>query len=269
MKKQAFIKYHGIGNDFILIDNRRKDFQLSDKEIQLICDRHFGVGSDGLILLERSFGVDFKMIFYNPDATKDMMCGNGGRCIVAFARHIGIVKIKYKFEAPDGIHTAEVFEKLRRNKLNIKLSLLDVDNIVEYTDGQFINSGTAHFVSFVNNLSELDINTLGSKIRHDKRFSDIMGTNANFVEIIAPGKLNIRTFERGVEGETLACGTGITASAIAYVDRYNIQENPIIINAKGGELKVYYTKTPDNRYTNIFLEGFAEKVFEGVFFFER
>lgn len=266
MKKLLFVKYHGTGNDFILVDNRNNSFNLSDKAIQLICDRHFGIGSDGLILLENTKEADFRMIFYNPDATKDMMCGNGGRCIVAFAHSLGIIRDKCKFLAPDGIHHAEIIER-KTNKYNIKLSLLGVDNIVEYTDGQFINSGTAHFVSFLNNLSSLDIDIQGSKIRHDKRFADIKGTNANFVEISALGHLKIRTFERGVEGETLACGTGITASALAYIDKYNIDINPIIINAKGGVLKVYYTKTKDNKYSDIYLEGLAEKVFEGEFYF--
>lgn len=266
MKKQSFVKYHGTGNDFILIDNRKNDFKLTDKEIQLICDRNFGVGSDGLILLENTTEADFQMVFYNPDATKDMMCGNGGRCIVAFANSLGIIGNKTNFLAPDGMHYAEIAEN-KDNKTNVKLSLLDTDKIIEYSDGQFLNTGTAHFVSFVKDLTDLDVITKGKEIRHDKRFEAIKGTNANFVEIISKDNLSIRTFERGVEGETLACGTGITASAIAYVDRYSLSQSPIIVNSRGGVLKVYYTKTKENKYTNIFLEGLAEKTFEGVFYF--
>lgn len=267
MKKQSFVKYHGTGNDFILIDNRKNDFQLTDKEIQLICDRNFGVGSDGLILLENTTEADFTMVFYNPDATKDMMCGNGGRCIVAFANSLGIIGNETNFLAPDGMHYAEIIEN-QDNRTNVKLSLLDTDKIIEYSDGQFLNTGTAHFISFVKDLAGLDVIGKGKEIRHDKRFKDIGGTNANFVEITNIGNLSIRTFERGVEGETLACGTGITASAIAYVDRYSLLESPIIINARGGVLKVYYTRTKENKYTNIFLEGLAEKTFEGVFYFK-
>lgn len=266
MKKLSFVKYHGTGNDFILIDNRNKDFDLEDNEIELICDRNFGVGSDGLILLENTNDADFQMVFYNPDATKDMMCGNGGRCIVAFANSIGIIKNQAKFLAPDGIHYAKIISK-KGSKANVKLSLLDTDKIVEYSDGQFLNTGTAHFISFVKDLNDFDVIGRGKEIRHDKRFQDINGTNANFVEIISQCNLNIRTFERGVEGETLACGTGITASAIAYVDRYSLTKSPVTINARGGVLKVYYKKTKENKYTDIFLEGLAEKTFEGVFYF--
>lgn len=264
MKKIPFVKYHGAGNDFILIDNRKKEYHLSDSQIQLMCDRHFGIGSDGLIVLEQAEGADFQMIYYNPDASKDMMCGNGGRCIVAFAQGLGIINNKTIFQAPDGIHKAEIISN-KDNKSIIKLSLKDVEKIEQLSDGQFLSTGTTHFVCFVENLQTLDIKTKGREIRYDKRFAKTNGTNANFVEIVSETELNIRTYERGVEDETLACGTGITASAIAYVEKYNTPHNPIIINSKGGQLKVYYTKTQSKTYSNIFLEGEAEKVFEGEF----
>lgn len=262
MKEIPFVKYHGAGNDFVLIDNRAGLYKLSEKEIQKICHRHFGIGSDGLMLLEKADGFDFKMVFYNPDASKDMMCGNGGRCIVAFAHSLGIINNKASFLAPDGKHTAEIIEK-QGYKYIVKLSLSDVKEIINFQDGQFLNAGTPHFVKQVDNLETLNLKEIGSKIRYDKRFEKTKGSNANFIEIVKEGEINIRTYERGVEDETLACGTGITASAIAYSEKYNPKTNPITINSKGGKLKVYFTKTNSNTYSNIFLEGEAEKVFEG------
>lgn len=262
MKEIPFVKYHGAGNDFVLIDNRTGEYNLSEKEIQKICNRHFGIGSDGLILLEKADGFDFKMVFYNPDASTDMMCGNGGRCIVAFAHSLGIIDNKVSFLAPDGKHIAEIIEK-QGYKYAIKLGLLDVNEIIDLQDGQFLNSGTPHFVKVVESLEELNLKEKGSLIRYDKRFEKTKGSNANFIEIVKDGEINIRTYERGVEDETLACGTGITASAIAYSEKYNSKVNPITINSKGGQLKVYFTKNESKTYSNIFLEGQAEKVFEG------
>ena len=221
---QKFYKYHGAGNDFLLADNRDGLLSLSASQIRHLCDRHTGFGADGVMLLERSDTQDFRMVFYNPDGSGGMMCGNGGRCIVAFAADLGVVSGQFPvvFEAPDGIHTA-VIQNAGKGLYVIRLKMKDVNGIeeVEGEDGCFLDTGTRHFVKPVTGLEGYPVVEEGRRLRNDPRFAP-EGTNVNFVEYEstpAGTLLHIRTFEKGVEGETLACGTGIVASALAAYHR--------------------------------------------------
>ncbi|MBP1645884.1 MAG: diaminopimelate epimerase [Bacteroidetes bacterium] len=263
METINFVKYQASGNDFVLIDNRFKEYSFTEEQIQKICHRHFGIGSDGLILLENSKEADFLMKFFNPDGSSDMMCGNGGRSIVAFAKSLLIIDKEASFIAPDGLHSAQIISQEENHSL-VKLSLRDVNEVSLYDDGQYLNTGTSHFVKEVDDVSQINIKEEGKAIRYDKRFEKFKGTNANFIQVVNNGELRIRTYERGVEDETLSCGTGITASAIAYAEKYKLNQSPITIHSKGGELKVFFEKTAQNTYSNIFLQGSVEKVFDGV-----
>jgi len=219
---QKFFKYHGAGNDFLLADNRDGRLTLSATQVRHICDRHTGFGADGVMLLERSDSKDFKMVFYNPDGSGGMMCGNGGRCIVAFASDLGVVSGNFpiEFEAPDGIHTAVILSDSKDRIHNgvegssiVRLKMKDVAGItiLDEENACFLDTGTRHLVKFVSGLDDYPVKDEGKKLRMDPRFAP-EGTNVNFVETPS---LRIRTFEKGVEDETLACGTGIVASAIA------------------------------------------------------
>ena len=214
---QKFYKYHGAGNDFLLADNRDGLLSLSADQVRHLCDRHTGFGSDGVMLLEKSETLDFKMVFYNPDGSSGMMCGNGGRCIVAFAAFLGVVSGNFpvEFEASDGAHTAVILDPD-----NIRLKMRDVKGIVDYPEDQacFLNTGTRHLVKFIEGLESMDVVSEGRILRSDPRFMP-EGTNVDFVEVVGEGSLRVRTFEKGVEDETLACGTGIVASALAAWSR--------------------------------------------------
>jgi len=249
-----FYKYHGAGNDFILMDNRNKDIELSDKEIQYLCHRNFGIGSDGLIFLENSKIADFKMRFYNPDGSEGMMCGNGGRCIVRFANDLEIINDRTSFEAPDGLHQAEIVNE------NIQLSMSEVSEINKKGENLFLNTGAPHCIVFVNDVSNAAVVAEGAKIRYSNDYAPL-GTNVNFVEILNEG-IKIRTYERGVENETLACGTGIVASALASHKKVFQNKNSIRVEAKGGDLEVRFD-FQEGVYKNILLIGPAKFVFKG------
>jgi len=218
-------KYSGAGNDFVVLDGREgiSDEWRNPEQIALLCDRHKGfraadgrVGSDGIMILNPSEKYDFSMEFYNPDGTGGMMCGNGGRCIVAFADFLGIVPAetgRYVFEAADGIHSGKVLRRLGDYSI-VRLKMSDVHGVKEVLDGYFLNTGTRHYVTFVPDVENVDVDAEGRPVRWDPIFAP-EGTNVNFVSMGNDGKLHVRTFEKGVEAETLACGTGITASAIA------------------------------------------------------
>lgn len=211
---QKFFKYHGAGNDFLLADNREGYLSLSRSQIRHLCDRHTGFGADGVMLLEKSEKKDFRMVFYNPDGSGGMMCGNGGRCIVAFAADLGVVSGNFpvEFEAPDGLHTAVILSEAKNLSRTIRLQMRDVKGVKEYPedDAFFLDTGTRHLVKFVSGLDAFPVREQGKLLREDPRFAP-EGTNVNFVD----PSLRIRTFEKGVEDETLACGTGIVATAIA------------------------------------------------------
>ena len=255
-------KYHGAGNDFLIGDNRDGAIVLDTAKIQLLCDRHLGFGSDGLMLLENSDTYDFAMKFYNPDGSSGMMCGNGGRCIVAFAADKGYKS--FNFDAPDGPHQAQIIQK--GNPKIVRLRLKDVKQFEKISKQEyFIDTGTRHFIRLVDNIENYDVSVEGRKIRFDKRFAPI-GTNANFM-CVEDNKLKVRTYEKGVEDETLACGTGIVASAIAaYMSGipYFALENGVCkynVLAKISSLSVEFRPIDNGMvFTDIWLTGPAEYV---------
>ena len=252
-----FYKYQGTGNDFVMIDNRNDTFPKSDKKlIEHLCDRRFGIGADGLILLENEPQVDFKMVYYNSDGNQSTMCGNGGRCLVAFAKQLNIITNKSTFNAIDGLHHATIFENG-----NISLQMKNVDQVKIENDFAFLNTGSPHHIQLVENLPTFDVKTSG----HHIRYSDLYGkegSNVNFAHQISENNFAIRTYERGVENETLSCGTGATATAIAMHAIKKTQAAEIKIQVQGGTLKVSF-EVNNYKYTNVFLEGPAQLVFEG------
>lgn len=258
--KLHFFKYEGAGNDFIVLDNRSQDIVLGEKEIRKLCDRHFGIGSDGLIFLTNGSMADFAMEFYNPDGSSGMMCGNGGRCIVRFAQDLGIIpKGKTEFLAPDGYHNAEILKDG-----DIALKMKDVQCLEKYADGIWLDTGTSHFVVKTDDVKQENIFEKGRALRYDARFEKHNGTNVNFYTELQEKELLIRTYERGVEDETLACGTGITATAIAYSKTKELPNGMHTISVKtlNDTLKVSFLKTEDT-FTNVVLQGPAKKVYEG------
>jgi diaminopimelate epimerase len=254
----TFFKYHGAGNDFIMIDNRNGSFNIKNtKNIKLLCDRHFGIGADGIILLEKQKKYDFKMVYINSDGSIGSMCGNGGRCIVDFT--YSILKIiknpqNINFLAADGEHKAEILADGQ-----IKLKMQDVNNIGIRNGLTFLCSGTTpHNIMFVENLNGFPVFETGQKIRN----SDPDGVNINFVEI-KNDIVNVRTYERGVEDETLACGTGAISVAIACSYLNKIKSNICYIKMPGGDLTVEFEKNKNGSYKNIYLTGPAVCVFKG------
>ena len=254
MQLQCY-KYQGTGNDFVLIDNREKTISLTIEQIKWLCDRRFGIGADGLMLLELEPGIDFKMVYFNSDGNESSMCGNGGRCITAFAKHLGIVTAHAKFLAIDGIHEAKISDDWVSLKMN------DVRE-VEVGEGYFyLNTGSPHYVKFVNGIENFDVFTEGKKIRNNDRFV-FEGTNVNFIEK-KDNELFVRTYERGVEDETLSCGTGVTAAAlVAALKGVSTDKNNCLIKTLGGNLNVKFEKVLENTFYNIWLEGPATFVFK-------
>lgn len=249
-----FYKYQGAGNDFVMLDNRDGKYSnLTKTQIELLCDRRFGVGADGLIKLELEEGYDFKMRYYNADGGEAEMCGNGARCIVQFARQMGIQAEQVKFLAMDGEHQAKL------TSLGVAVHMSDVQEVEQGNDFFYLNTGVPHYVKFVENLAELDVVAEGRAVRYSERFKEV-GTNVNFIELTGD-KFSIRTYERGVEDETLACGTGCTAAAIASF-LHEQKHKCFDIQAKGGKLKVYF-ESSEAGYQDIWKEGPAELVFAG------
>lgn len=248
-------KYQGTGNDFILIDNRDMSVTLTEEQVKWLCDRRFGIGADGLMLLELEPGADFEMVYFNSDGKESSMCGNGGRCITAFAKQLGLVDTHAKFIAIDGMHEAKIEGDIVSLKMN------DVRN-VEVGDGfYFLNTGSPHYVKFVTDIENFDVYKEGKKIRNNDRFV-YEGTNVNFIEKQGDS-LFVRTYERGVEDETLSCGTGVTASAlVAALKGISNNKNACHIKTLGGELNVKFDKVLENTFYNIWLEGPAKFVFK-------
>lgn len=251
-----FYKYQGTGNDFIMIDNRQGIFSKNDtKLINLMCDRKFGIGADGLILLENHDTLDFTMVYYNSDGNPSSMCGNGGRCIVAFANQLGVIENKTVFEAVDGLHEAFIEDNL------VHLKMQDVDTIEDFESHTFLNTGSPHHVEWVNNLKDFDVKGEGARLRYGSLYGEA-GSNINFVEQLKDS-FAMRTYERGVEDETLSCGTGATAVALAIHHQGKTQSNEIPLKVEGGNLKVTFEPV-DSGYQNIFLIGPAKPVYTGV-----
>ncbi len=254
--KIQFYKYHGTGNDFIIIDNRKMIFPKEDhKWIEGICTRKFGIGADGLMLIENSDMSDFKMIYYNANGKIGSMCGNGGRCIVAFAHFLGIFKSKTSFEAIGKLYEAKIENGLVSLKMN------DVAEITTNPDHYFLDTGSPHHVTFEKDIDKIDVYRQGKKIRYGSPYFET-GTNVNFVEQIDNNTFKVRTYERGVENETLSCGTGVTAVAIASHLSKKSKNNHIKLQTSGGDLEVSF-KVENNIYKNIILRGPATFVFKG------
>lgn len=272
-------KYQGAGNDFVILDNRNNEYDLTPEQIKLLCDRRFGVGSDGLMLLGASDKYDFSMRYFNADGYEGSMCGNGGRCLVAFAAHMGIKK--FEFNAIDGYHEAEVLE-LTKHRCIVKLRMIDLGASEKYSENAyFLNTGSPHYVEFVDNVMEYPVDEKGKYWRYHPDF--VGGTNVNFVEVL-DNKIKVRTYERGVEAETYACGTGVTASSIAtylydssrgYASKQLIQVSPQMqkattieavkydIQALGDNLSVSFNYNKDEKkFSDIYLTGPATFVFD-------
>lgn len=249
--KVPFSKYQGTGNDFIIIDNRTLQLSLTIPNISKWCDRRFGIGADGLILINNHSDFDFQMTYYNSDGSQSM-CGNGSRCAVHFARELGIIDDETTFLSTDGVHHASILAGV------VKLSLHNVADIKKNGTGYFLNTGSPHHIEIVENVSAVDIVEEGQSIRYSEDYKP-GGTNVNFIEL-GDGKIKVRTYERGVEDETLSCGTGVTAAAIA-ASLHNY-ESPVAIETLGGSLSVSFTKSADG-FQNIYLIGPADKVYDG------
>jgi diaminopimelate epimerase len=253
-----FYKYQGAGNDFIVIDNRDSSFNIHETNtLARLCDRRFGVGADGIMLLNRSGDLDFEMVYYNADGREGSMCGNGGRCIVAFAKKLGIIDSNTVFLAADGVHHARINPE--GNWVTLRMG--DVEQISRDGEAYVLNTGSPHYVKSTVNLASLDVYAEGKNIRYSVPYRE-EGINVNFAEDEPDGYF-VRTYERGVENETLACGTGATAVALAMAQEKGLQgSHSIPIRVAGGRLRIHFTRD-GKRFSDIFLEGPAEFVFEG------
>lgn len=256
-----FSKFHGAGNDFIMINAIKNEIVLSEELIFKMCDRRTGIGADGLIILMHSDNHDFRMKYYNCDGKESTFCGNGGRCIAAFAHQQGIIKNEATYEAVDGIHKAKVTET-SSNEYLVELTMRDIMSYKLNDDSLLIDTGSPHYVKKVMNLDSMDVNAEGAKIRYDKNISSD-GVNVDFL-LNDNGNIRIRTYERGVENETLACGTGVTASAMAASLWYG--GNDIDIYTQIAKLNVRFDKE-NNTFKNVVLTGPAAHVFDGMFIF--
>jgi diaminopimelate epimerase len=254
-----FFKYQGTGNDFIVLDNRKKEYSfLNTSEIHSLCDRRYGIGADGLMLLNERNGYDFEMKYYNADGNESSMCGNGGRCLVKFAYNIGIHRSVYKFMAIDGEHEAEI-----DTDEIVSLKMKDVAGLKKFKGDYLLDTGSPHYIKMVNDVMNIDVYKKGYEIRYSKDFEK-EGINVNFVEQLSEeDKIIVRTYERGVEDETYSCGTGVTAAALVCYHNEN-GYNDVEVKTLGGNLSVEFDRIDEGKYTNIWLSGPAEKVFEGV-----
>jgi len=252
-----FYKYQGTGNDFVLIDNRDLKFDRTNNALIVkLCDRRFGIGADGFMLLQQKEGYDFEMVYYNADGNEGTMCGNGGRCIIEFARLLGLVSDKANFIAIDGDHEAIV----KPGFINLKMN--DITNIEMNDDFAFLDTGSPHYVAFIKDVANYNVAIEGAKIRNNDRFKAV-GTNVNFVEV-GSDRIFVRTFERGVEGETYSCGTGVTAASIvAAIKNVSTSKTHCDIKTLGGNLTVRFKNNDNKMFDNVWLEGPATFVYKG------
>jgi diaminopimelate epimerase len=251
----TFHKYQGTGNDFVIMDNRYNTIQLTTEQVKKLCDRRFGIGGDGLMLLNSKEGYDFEMIYYNADGRESSMCGNGGRCLVKFAWHLGIHKSKYKFIAADGKHEATV-----EDNGWVYLKMKDVTGIERHYSDAVLDTGSPHYIKPITDIKQFNVVKYGKEIRYSEDFKE-KGINVNFVE--PNGKsIFVRTYERGVEDETLSCGTGVTAAALVYAHNDN-GFNRVDVKTLGGNLAVEFDRTGEDKFENIWLCGPADFVFKG------
>ena len=253
--KINFTKYEGNGNDFIIIDDRKEEFREDNVlMISKLCDRKFGIGADGLILLRKHKAYDFQMIYFNSDGNESSMCGNGGRCLVSYALQLDIDLKTNSFLAIDGVHKFKVVD----NEIYLKMN--DVKDIVVKNGYNFLNTGSPHVVQIVENVDEINVYEQGKKIR--RQFQEMNGVNVNFVSF-NNDIIKCRTFERGVENETLSCGTGVVAVALYIFKKKKISDNKIIVSTKGGCLSVSF-KNDGNSFREIWLKGDINKIFDGL-----
>jgi len=252
----TFYKYQGTANDFVMIDNRDLHFDIANQQlVAFLCERRLGIGADGLILLQNRDGYDFEMVYFNADGRLGSMCGNGGRCTVAFAKQLGVIADQAFFLAADGDHEASITPASL-----VSLKMNEVTAIECAPDFYYLNTGSPHYVQFVPELSEYDVYQQGKEIRYNDRFR-AEGTNVNFAQLPAPQEaLFVRTYERGVEDETYSCGTGVTATAIAA--SFRGLASPVKIKTLGGNLEVSFNRQGE-RVTDIYLTGPAQMVFTG------
>jgi diaminopimelate epimerase len=260
-----FSKYHGTGNDFVLFNNLDGSIELSEEDIELICDRRFGIGSDGLILIEPSAEADYKMVFYNPDASQSF-CGNGSRCALAFAQTLGVAKESGTFEAIDGVHTYAVLDDIYSMGMrptgvpeSIERALDNPVSLKKEVKHFFLDTGSPHYIIYCDDVNTVDLYSAAHEVRYSNRYRE-SGVNVNFVQRGSEG-LFVRTYERGVEEETLSCGTGVTAVAINDYNEHGGEKERLIFT-KGGRLRVRFQQGGGG-YENIHLEGPAEFVFKG------
>lgn len=254
-----FYKYQGEGNDFVLIDNRSQAYSpLTKKQINKLCNRRFGIGADGLMLLETHAKYDFTMRYFNADGREASMCGNGGRCIVAFACHLGLVEDPkhIRFEAVDGLHHAELVADQV-----VALQMIDVEEIKKYEDAYILDTGSPHYVTFIPLQENFDTKGEGAKIRYSPAFRK-QGINVNFVTPLDEHTLCVRTYERGVEDETLACGTGCVASVLAHAYHTRSKQESFQVYVQGGQLQVSFQRVA-NTFSQITLQGGAVQTFQG------
>lgn len=254
----SFSKYQATGNDFVMVDDRNLEFPAEDKEqIAKICHRRFGIGADGLILIQADPQADFRMVYFNSDGAEGSLCGNGARCAVAFAATLGLTQDPCRFMAIDGIHEARLGDGV------IHLQMSDVEELRPKERYTFLNTGSPHHVQEVEELEALDVSEEGRRLRYG--LYGPSGSNINFAQVKGNGEVQMRTYERGVEDETYSCGTGVTAVALALHQKGRLQGNNVRVSMKGGELSVRFSPDDHGGYRNIWLSGPAEKVFEGTF----
>ena len=252
-----FFKYQGAGNDFVIIDNRKNIFPKDNYDlIRSYCDRKFGIGADGLMLLETASDADFNMIYFNADGRPGSMCGNGGRCIVAFAKTLGLFDTATSFNALGEIYRATIQGE------QVSLAMQQVEQIHVHQDHAFLDTGSPHYVTYIDNLNTFDVVQHGRSIRNNETYKEA-GTNVNFVERINENTFSVRTYERGVEDETLSCGTGVTAVALASYHLNKTNQNKINIETPGGKLSIDFKKEGET-YKDIILTGPATFVFKGT-----
>lgn len=250
-----FQKYQGAGNDFIIIDNRDLLYDIPTSIVSQLCNRKFGIGADGLMLLENYPGYDFRMRYFNADGHEASLCGNGSRCIINFAHQLGLFTQKTRFMAVDGEHDGEI------TPTGVRVKMRDVTQVIINKDYFFLNTGSPHYVKIVGDAFQTDVFQEGKNIRYAPAFGP-EGTNVNFITP-TPEYIKVATYERGVEDETLACGTGCVASALAVAIMNKDNCNTYPIQTKGGKLLVSFERTTTNTFTNVWLEGPAQKVFTG------
>lgn len=247
-----FYKYQGTGNDFVIIDNRELNWKPDNDVVRRICNRRFGVGADGLMLIQNHSEHDFEMVYFNADGSKSL-CGNGSRCAIHLANRLEIIGNQTTFLTTDGVHKGAIADG------RVSFQLFDMPVLDRIDNDYFIDNGSPHYIRFVEDLESEDVFSKGKAIRNDKRFAP-GGTNVNFVEVIGDSEVFVRTYERGVENETLSCGTGVTAAALA--SSLKGLKSPVKIKTPGGDLQVTFEKR-ENGFRNVFLSGPATPVFEG------